>query len=548
MQPIILHLKEQAQPQQTQQYRLGHHKKTLTWPMQCGQRLGTCGMWNFLWRLGFHPLECHLDTLPRNPTGHFIFIDHVTSLDENDIDVLRNWLHLGGRIIATGELCSWEEFLPQSLWWATSDFENPNAALGYMFENHTPELIAPPNWNFISYQADNEKANYVSFGKIIAILGEVQTPHRAVLKKIENAPAIIQSGAFYYLNGHPFSALQSWLQGQENLAPFLAWHHRMFWLDEWISNLYDLLIRYNVLPNTLQISGIKQLPETTVILRHDLDYSKDLTFLKIENEKQIAASHAILKDRNAKFWIDELSKHPHHEIAFHYNTGKRNWRYLINRLVGKKHGMPFLPGQNYIAYGGLLKQIHWAIQQGIEVKTLHRHLCYMIYPEWIDALDRVYDQIPTVLGSSSLFRGHVLRWGQDRVDGTNGYLVDFPDSQFPLSYPYKIAHAGKSGKILKGWEISALMEIEPEMLFKLLEYKIKHIHQRVFSLIFHPAHTKQSSLYPKGSLNNFTKIINHLIETNIKIISMSKLFDIANTCLNNEVKQQRVPHNLKVKP
>ena len=58
-------------------------------------------------------------------------------------------------------------------------------------------------------------------GKLAAISGERQTPGRALVSPLADSPAILRYGNFYYFNGNPSGAFQSWIQGQEDLVPWL---------------------------------------------------------------------------------------------------------------------------------------------------------------------------------------------------------------------------------------------------------------------------------------------------------------------------------------
>ncbi len=526
MQPIVLFYHDENFGQTQDAYPFKGNNGLCRWPKNAGAGLGRCGMLNFLWRLGFHPKELHFDQLTTPKPGEVLFVDKISAMHHAMQSALQQWMQQGGKIIATGELNAWRSFLTKEEW-HTASFENPYAATAYIFGDDVPQLITPPRWSFIQYDGSAKtKAHYL--GNLAAVQGERQTPARAQLECYPNAPAIIHHHLFYYLNAQPFAAFQAWLQGQENLSPWLLWRHRLFWLDEWVSFCFEMLANYQIISKEISRPGIKELNHTTVVLRHDLDYSRDTLFLSTENQRKISATYAVLKDRNTRFWLKQLSESNNHEIAFHYNTGKRTLKSIYQRVVNKKNQAAFAPAMQQIARKGLLKQLQWAKKQGIPVQTIHRHISYLIYPEWIDAMDTVFESNLNVLGSSSLFRGQVLKWGMDHVDGNHGYLTDWPDAQFPFWYPFKLAHVGKQGKILQGWEMTALMEVEPHLLTQLLDYKIKHISQTMFNLIFHPAHASQSTFYQKGSFSHFLAVLDILKERNIEILPLSHVFQKAN--------------------
>ena len=126
--------------------------------------------------------------------------------------------------------------------------DNPYAALAWFSEEGKPELIAPPSWAYLVVKK-NVDDSLECKGKLAAISGERQTPQRALITPLEDAPAMLYAGKFYYINGNPFSAFQAWLQGQENLEPWLAWRHRIFWLDELAASICKTLRYYQLLPD-----------------------------------------------------------------------------------------------------------------------------------------------------------------------------------------------------------------------------------------------------------------------------------------------------------
>lgn len=523
MHPIILVDEHYLPPNQAAgNYVFNSTGKKYHWPMRYGNGLGQGGAWNFLWRLGFHPQRLSIQELPKPSQGSILFVDRVYPLEAVFLEKLYRWMQDGGLIIATGELEAWQDFFPAGYRWKKSFFDNPYAAMAYLVGGYEPQLVAPPRWNFIEYEGP--LSEHLFIGQLAAVQGERQTPTQAILTPIEKAPALIRHQSFYYLNGQPFAAFQAWLQGQEDLSPWLAWRPRLFWLDEWISFFCDLLMKCHVLTAALARPGIHHLNKTTVILRHDLDYSRDLIFLTEENKRNIPATYAVLKDKNTAFWIKKLKPFAQHEIALHYNTGKRNWLGLLRFLITKKSRTSYLADTGKITAKGLLKQLQWAKRQGMNIQTLHRHLCYLIYPEWVDGMDAAFESDSNLRGSSSLFQAHTLRWGIDRVEGIHGFLNHWPDTPSSVWYPFKLAHAGKNGKLLKGWEMTSLMEIEPVLFEQLITHKVKHISHNVFTLIFHPAHAQQASFYAQGSLEYFQEILNIMTRNDVDVCTMSDVF------------------------
>jgi hypothetical protein len=422
----------------------------------------------------------------------------------------------------------WADVLgwPAPTW---SRLDHPYAALASVVSPAKPELLAPQGWRFAAF-ANGLPADASIRGAMLAVGGERQTPDRALLVPLPDAPAVVAGRGYCYINGNPFAAFQAWLQGQEDLQPWLAWRHRLFWLDEWVSSLATLLAELPALPEGLPRPGIPALASTTVVLRHDVDHSTDASYLHHEEARNVAATHAVLRDKNARFWRNELHKHPSQECAFHYTSGRRDWSRTLASLRTGQRGL-YGPSTRAVANGGLLRQIRWARRAGIGIATLHRHLSFMVYPEWIDGMHEIYESEYDVLGGSSMFRAQVLRWGTDRVDGMRGTIGEWPDAQFPLWFPFALAHAGLGGRRLRGWESTSLMEAEPDLIAQMLDYRVKHMAQRVFTLAYHPAHAHGNTFAHGGSLATFLQVLELLRESGTDVRPLRDVYRRASEAL-----------------
>jgi hypothetical protein len=499
--------------------------------MDNGTGLGTCGIWNFLWRLGFHPTRCAVGALPAAGPGDVLFVQAEAEFREATLGRLTKWIQQGGRIVAAGLPLAWRQFFSDGSVWSVGRCENPYAALAYLLPGGIPQLIAPPRWTFAVCKQPRS-AIALSPIELVAVYGERQTPSRALISPLEGASALVTSGNLVYLNGNPFAAFQAWLQGQEDLTPWMAWRHRLFWLDEWVSFVGGLLFGAKALCRDTPRPGIKGLRQTTVVFRHDLDHSTDPSYLEEETQRHLAGTHAVLRDGNTSFWLNRLQQYQKHEVAFHYNTVKGNRLHKALRMATGQPASAVRPARKQICGRGLLRQVRWAKQRGVGIKTLHRHWSFLIYPEWIDAMDAVFDQELEVLGSSSLFRAQVLRWGVDCVGDGRGFVGDWPDAQFPLWFPFKLCHAGRGGKMLRGWETTSLMEVEPQLLSQMLDYEIKDVPQRVLTINFHPAHANQPTFQKNGSLDSFRQIMDILVEHHIAVMPLCDVYQYASQALD----------------
>jgi hypothetical protein len=496
---------EYLPPHPQRLYRFRSAQTTRSWPMSDGRHLGACGMWNFLWRLGVHPRDCTLAALPR-PQGSILWATLEEEPAAHRVVMLREWIAAGGYIVAAGDVRAWVAvFGWNATHWISTRPGNPYAALASIIAGYPPALLAPPSWQFAA--SSHPEANARFIGELRAVQGERQTASRATLTALPGAPAFVAGPSYCYVNGNPFAALQAWLQGQEDLQPWLAWRHRLFWLDEWIAWMAAVLSELPALPADLPRPGIPGLAATTVVLRHDVDHSRDLSYLHEEVRRGLATTHAVLYDENTRFWCDTLATHPSHECAFHYTTGRRDWvARMRGRLKGRVDGS-YVAAPSAVARNGLLRQVRRAKTHRVGVATLHRHLAFLLYPEWIDGMHTVLERQPEVLGGSSLFRAQVLRWGADRVDGAGATVGEWPDAQFPLWLPIKLAHAGLAGKRLRGWESASMMEAEPELVDQMLSHRLPGIAQRVVTLGYHPAHAQTATFARDGSMPAFRQVL-----------------------------------------
>jgi hypothetical protein len=349
---------------------------------------------------------------------------------------------------------------------------------------------------------------------------------------IDGAAAFVAGANYCYVNGHPFAAFQAWIQGQEDLQPWLGWRHRLFWLDEWASSMAERLTACSdALPPRLPRPGIPGLAATTVVLRHDLDHSRDLSYLQEEVSRGLPATHGILKDSNTTFWRNTLAAHPSHECAFHYNTAQRHWMRDVRARLHRRESTVLSAKRAAVAGDGLWRQVQWARAHAVGATSLLRHMAFLIYPEWIDALDHVFDSDPGVLGGSSLFRAQVLRWGAERVDGTAGTIVEWPDVPCPLWFPVKMAHAADGGRLPARMGERQRDGERAELVDQILSHSVPHLPQRVITLGYHPAHARGRTFYRAGTLGPFRRVLDTLAAHGVQVEPLGRIFAFADAAV-----------------
>ena len=503
-------------------YTFPRKDKAAQWPTKDGTALGMAGIWNLLFRSGARLVVVQEANFPKSEAGDVLYVSADTRFSDQGEKMLQQWLAAGGRIVATGNVEAWRFVFPEEVLSEKAEYDHPYAALSWLFGDAEPQLIAPPKWSYARIRA-RSNGKVACYGRIAVVHGERQTPGRALITALEDAPAIVQIGNVWYLNGNPFAALQAWMQGQEDLEPWIGWRHRLFWLDEFGAFLCKTLRAHRLLP-PLQ-KGIPGLEQTTLVLKHDLDFSRDTAYLDLENQAGVAGVYPVLRDSNTAFWVAKLGSQLAHESAFHYNTA----RYL--RVIEAARHMllnvpkrPMRPDRKGIQGTGLLKQVQWAKQHGIGIETLHRHAIFLLYPELVDALDTVYNGLPEVLGSNSFFRSQVLRWGIDVPDGMRGTLGSFPDPQFPCWFPFRLAHAGDRGRMLRGWESTCMMELEPALVEQMLDHAVPDLPQRVIVLNYHPAHAGSATFARDGCADWVREVLAICRQRCIEVTTLAEVY------------------------
>lgn len=517
-------------------YKFRGSRGNVLWPTDYNAHLGPVGAWNIFFRMGYLPEWINLAQVDNeDPDNKLLIISSLGRWSSGQEAIVKQWKKRGGRLLVAGISPHWVKWLGFGTSMATfQKIGHPNGAIGALLGGEKNIVLwSPGDQPYLSINGENHCCPVESYGRLFMIHGESQTPQRA-LKSDIRASALYKYENLFYLNANIFAGFQAWLQGQSDLAPWLNWRHCFFWLDEWIYDFRKLLIDQNILPDLPY--GENNFGPISIVFRHDVDSSRDTSYLEIEKHSGIPATYPILKDRNTKFWVSKISETSNIECAFHYNTIKNESKLLkIIRFLGKRAPI-YRPAINQIKGKGLWHQVLWAKKNKIGIETLHRHAAFLIYPEWIDSLDYIFEKEPEVLGSSSLFRSNLLRWGVDRVDSVRGTTVYFPNIQFPLWFPFKLSHAGYEGRPLRGWETTHIMEIEPEVFKQLIEhaYNLKFPNY-VFILGFHPAHATKSTFTPNGCLYWFKKILEMASDYKCKIRTLRDIYQQLNSIVNNKI-------------
>ncbi len=473
--------------------------EVVQWPRDYGANLGQAGAYNFFIRGGYKP--------------SIVEPDSVVALDQRDLLVVDlpmignapsgltgqlNDLECG--IMFTGNLATAASAvgIEPPVWTKPSSAYN---AVGVTVKDRSTPL-QPANWGSFAFANSH---NTESTHPLFEIAGDRLSPDTALRVPINGATLLTEVEAAaprHLLNAMPFSALQAWLQGQEDLTQWQGWNSRQHWLDDYVDILYDALASVLDGHDYERID----LPSSTICFRHDNDDSVDPTFPALQEEEGVEATYAILQDENLPAWQAIQAKHPSHEYVLHYTTIASRYdlpKYIRSALsLTPLRGLleKYDVGRHVLGEGKLLKQVKAARAAGIGVTTLHRHFAYLPYPEIIDAFEGVYESDPEVSATSSLFRGNLYRWGMEELDGMMSSNAPWPDVQFPYWMPFRIAHAARRGEILRGWECTMMMEPEPNFVRQVLTVRHRNLPHKFAMLCYHPSNTVKSPLVDGGTL------------------------------------------------
>lgn len=508
----------------------------LPWPMHGGAGLATAGAWNLFLRLGALPRL--VDTPPLRPVAeHDVVVAHLHRRPQPAVlDALLRWTAAGGGLLLTGSAAGCLPLLAPGLRARDAKGEHPFAALAWLLdggpEDGAPQIAAPPRWDYLRVEPGAEDGMVGGQGRLALIGGERQTPGRALVHPLADAPALLRHGRTFFLNANPFSAYQSWLQAQEPLSPWLNWRPRLFWLDEYAAWLWRCLLRVGAVSPELPRPGIAGLPKTTIVLRHDVDSSRGTHYLEASEKAKIPCVFAVLDDENADFWTGTLRGRQGVEACYHFNTARKPSRldWLLNRLGLSPRG-EYLPARRELSLRGMERQLNWAKTRGIGIETIHKHGPFTLYPEHVHVLDELGRRFPELLGACTYLRGQFLRWGARWAGEHTTVRSEFPDAQFPCWLPFRLGHAADGGRLVRPWECTALQEPEPGLVEQMLDHRIAELPQRVLVLVYHPAHAVSTTFSPTGVLPWHESVLTATRERSCTFSTMRDVFRAMNaTC------------------
>jgi hypothetical protein len=511
----------------------GWDEEQLNWPMEMGRCLGQAGAYNFFLRAGYNVKVLSRTEFSTIDIDDLLIVDIPLDSDLGDFN-LDELMNINCRLLLSGN------FIPIASFFDVSDAHQISTSSPYNSFGIDIDLRATPlqpaNWAIYGAKKTNNKNSY---GDIFEIAGDRLSPATALRIPVNDSFLTIRSNKrnqeTVFVNGHIFSALQSWLQGQEDLTQWLSWNSRQHWLDDFVDTLMDgLSIDLD------DMEKLKGIPETSICLRHDNDDSTNSDFAKIEHDNNIQGTFALLDDHNLDAWKEIQCRYPEHEYVLHYTTitPKYNFPKLVRIALSltpfKSMLNAYLIGSEVLSKGKLSKQVTRAKEKGIGTDTLHRHFAYVPYPEIIEEFDGVYQSHSNILATSSFFRSNIYRWGAKELDGAVSTNAPWPDSQFPFWMPFKTANAARAGKISEGWENTLLMECEPEFVTQVLKVKHKNLPHKFMTFCYHPSNSLESNIRKGGTLPWLSECIKRSKDSDYSFTRYDTYIKLLNKSLNND--------------
>jgi len=389
-------------------------------------------------------------------------------------------------------------------------------ALGYLIDDKV-YLIAPARSGFKVKNLPTGK----KIGELVEIKGNFQDLNYSEIKRL-GIPAVILKKNQLWFNATPFTNFQKWLQFEYPIVPYFNWYDRMFWLDELSSFLLGLI--HKISPENVEGYAVVNKSQLInyVILRHDVDESRDLTYLNFEVKNSIPATYALLLDKNLYYWLNALENKKNIEVAFHFMTNEiNNFDYLkiiLNKFFKTNFKIENLP----IDWNKkpLWKQIKKFISKTNKIPfTIHRHCSFIKYPEFIDELEKISSMFPEIIGSSSFFRATVLYHNLKCANrSNNGYFHFEPDVGSPFWWVFKVYNP-ITQNIVNIYEQCHIMEPDIELLTKIFSKRIKGIKKNLFTIGLHPAHSNTKNFNENGQIETLKYLFKMKEKFNIKFVN-----------------------------
>jgi hypothetical protein len=493
-------------------------KETLTWPCSGGAFLGPAGALNFCNRLNLSHKLFTLEDRPHFESGDVVIVHSVGAQNAKLVQFIKQLQNSPVIIIALGHIKAYESILHLSEA-KQIRIDNPSIGLGYRLQAKDEPILAS-SFHWLLSLAETTDNVTQTRGEIIQFNGDFNAPSLATVNIVNKGSMIYSRNNFHFVNLNLFASLQAWLQGQEDILPWLNWKPRQHWLDHFCEEIYELLASINC----FKVSPIEATSRVNhVVLRHDVDSSKDLAYLEATQKLKLPASYSLLLDNNRQFWLDRLKDIPNLELSFHYSTLGNFYIDVLMRKLKLPGTIRLRHYKSHVCGKGLAKQIKKAKKKKIPAHLTTRHYNNYYYPEHIDAYFYAEEQHPDFIGSNSFMGSKVIRWGDIYYEKGLNSIARAPDVHFPFWHPYKLANAAKAGQLSRTYESMAVLEPEVEFVRSLFSHKLKYIKDFTYVLNYHPAHA-HTNVFNKGPAD-LEELVDIFQENKVRVATIEDIYN-----------------------
>lgn len=445
--------------------------------------------------------------------SHLLLAD-AGHLDASAVEVIQAWHRYGDNFLVVSGRTN---LPPELLGLADMRTEIPFGYTGLCWQGSALRILKPGSFYLTGgpgYPVVMGRALPTArvLAKMYEFTGELSQPH-ATEKRELDGDAVVQTERTLFI-GDAF--LEFWaglLQGHVWAEQVRNWYHQPVFADQMAMVFTDLL-RLAGLPGPVR-HKLWSKGRGLMVLRHDTDSSCDITYLKEEQNKGIAATHTILLRENRGFWLNQLAQAPEQEFAFHFSSVNDGPWIKILKCCGLS--IAPRPAKNRLKRNGLLRLVRKAIRKGIPVATLHKHFGFVLYPESLEAMEVVYQKIPDVLGASILSYSIAYNYGE--------YVPQVASEPYGFWFPYKpILACGRMWRPASGWEIPFYQEPTPSITDFLVDHALTGLPNTVVVLNFHPVHAHRSLFGPNGNKPFFDHAISRAQKKGLYLSTCRQVF------------------------
>jgi len=341
------------------------------------------------------------------------------------------------------------------------------------------------------------EASATVFADLMEIGGDLTGPETATRQRI--GAGIVQTDKSLFISNALFEYMGGVWQAHLNAEEVRRWFNPFNWAETLLYQLRGVLWacgQEGRWDSRLRTFGSY---DGVMNIRHDPDKSVDMAMLRYQGEHLIPATHTLL-DANIspeatttdmdQEWVREISKYPFIEIGLHNDA--------IQESPPK-----WMMGANLARH-----VIESEKNLGVRLYTGGRHGGYSVYPEMIDAMDYLYQNVPHFLGLGTFHFHLMAEYGDRTPDPEKGDMVvtyqtltsptiASPGFWFPF---HGVVSTTEECRQLRGWDMTHEYDPPPDVIDALYDRPNSRdqdpetaLKDGVYQLQYHPLFTVDPS-------------------------------------------------------